>query len=165
MVDLLNCRVRDRCGGSLFVEPALVHDLAHPVDLVSYKRLLHGIGVLLEVVHRLKRLLRLGVDIVDLGLDNLRREAASAGVVEEDIELQLTHRPRPYAERVHDNPLVVPELHEVEAAEGRGVLILEPAAEPHVLTLDAPGELRNVVLGERKPQPLGKGLEDCHNKG
>ena len=65
-------------------------------------------------------------------VDDLRRVARDAAEIEQQRRLELREDPVLDAQRIDHHPLVRVELHEVEAAERRRILVLPPAGEADV---------------------------------
>ena len=69
-----------------------------------------------------------GASVVDLALDDVCRFTRLPGVVQHRAGLELVDHPVLHAEGIDQHPVLDAELYEVEATEGRGVLICFPPA-------------------------------------
>ena len=85
-----------------------------------------------------------------------------ADVGEDEAVLELPDRLRAEAEGHDEHGPARVELDQVEAAERRRVLVLLPALDPDLDPLDPVGEVRDLVVVDRQPEPLRDRRHEGH---
>jgi hypothetical protein len=162
---LFDARVRNPLRQLLLRLPSSIEDLAQLHEVSLEERLLHGDRFVLEFVGRLELRRSPRGNVAGLALDDVGGIARNARVEQDDRSLQFVQRRVLDSQRIDDDPSGGPELHDVETAECRGVLVLTAARLAVVIALDLVGEARDVVLAERKGEVLAKCLDRRYDQG
>ena len=148
----------------LFRFPTVAQNLVQALKIAAQQALLHAKCFFLDGVHGVESQRVAVAHIARLLLNDVGRGAGFSREVEEQRGLKLGDDPILDAQRVDEHVAVAAELHKVEAAEGRGILILLAALEAGLNALDDEGRMREFVVAEGKIEPLGIGRQHGHSE-
>ena len=102
--------------------------------------------------------------VVGLLVDDLSGLAGDATEIEQQRSFELRNDPVLDPQRIDDHPFSGVELHEVETAERRRVLVLSTAGQANVDAFDLVGEARDLVFPQWQIQPFDEGLDHRYDQ-
>jgi len=118
------------------------------VKLAPQQGIFHFDGQNLELAQRLHCLCFSTLVAINLILNDVTRHAHRPGIAEKEIVLQLVNHIEADLEWINDYA-VRQKLDVVKAAEGSGILILQPPLNAQLFTLDDACKISDFVVGER----------------
>ena len=147
--------VRDARGGR-FLPPRTGQNPRRLTNFALERRQLHLDGVLLELVHVKQRALVQRLQSLDLFLDDRVGMSRLSGETDHERQFKLVQVVPPHPQGITITGLSAG-LHEIQSAEGGGILILPPSRQTEIDALDFEREARHVVGAERQVQ----GRSEC----
>src|ERR1700693_3656307 len=126
----MNAGIADARRGELLGRPAFLHRLRKLREIPAQEAFLHHPRLVLEPVQRIERVGITTVHPLLLLGDDARRLARYARIEQYRGRLQLEQNPWLDAERSDEHLSACAELHEVDAAERGGIVILPAARQP-----------------------------------
>ena len=153
--------VGDACGGAFFRRPRIIENPRHCFNVANKQCALHLDRVGLEPVYRLDGGAAVTDQMCSLLFDDLGRIPRAAGEADDQRGFELVSCILGDPQRVDDYPVVCEKFNEIRSAEGRSILVLLAAGKTEIDPFDLKGEMGDIVLTQRDPQPSPERIDEA----
>ena len=138
--------VGDVAGHFLLTGPACVERFSQFLQFFPQQAILHAECFMLDIVHGFQRVVFIVFDVFGLFFDNLSGATLLFGVEENGVHGPFLQDIIADAERIDNDFVVFQKLHEVNASEGSGILVLFASCHIQVNAFDFVSVMGNIIF-------------------